>query len=102
MAPTRPRWSLAAVGAVAMLVLATASPSGHDRARAAPGSPPKLYLAGDGELWAVNVARESVRHLDYPELAPGDAPYRLVSRGDRLVGWSYRTLVLDPNRLQHP
>jgi hypothetical protein len=32
-----------------------------------------------------------------PELPPGDAQYRVVRRGDALVAWAYRTLVLRPD-----
>jgi hypothetical protein len=57
----------------------------------------RLFLAGDGELWVVNVAGGSVRHRSLPQLSPGDPPYRIVRRGDRLVLWSYQTLTLDPS-----
>jgi hypothetical protein len=59
--------------------------------------PDLLFLAGDGEAWVVDPARETVRHLPMPELPPGDAPYRVVRRGDALVAWAYRTLVLRPS-----
>jgi hypothetical protein len=57
---------------------------------------PRLYLAGDGELWVVDVAGGSVRHQSLPQLSPGDPPYRIVRRGNKLVLWSYQTLLLDP------
>jgi hypothetical protein len=57
----------------------------------------RLFLAGDGEMWVVDVDTGSVRHLDMPELSPGDAPHRIVRRDDRLVAWGYQTLVLDPD-----
>jgi hypothetical protein len=56
-----------------------------------------LFLAGDGEAWVIDPAHETVRHLAMPELPPGDAPYRVVRRGDALVAWAYRTLVLRPS-----
>ena len=56
-----------------------------------------LFLAGDGEAWVVDPARETARHLSMPELPPGDAPYRVVRRDDVLVAWAYRTLVLRPS-----
>jgi hypothetical protein len=56
-----------------------------------------LFLAGDGEAWVVDPARQTARHLAMPELPPGDAPYRVVRRGDALVAWAYKTLVLRPS-----
>jgi hypothetical protein len=56
-----------------------------------------LFLAGDGELWVVDVAGASVRHRSLPQLSPGDPPYRIVRRGNTLVLWSYQTLTLDPS-----
>jgi hypothetical protein len=57
----------------------------------------RLFLAGDRELWVVDVAGGSVRHRRLPQLSPGDPPYRIVRRGDKLVLWSYQTLTLDPS-----
>jgi hypothetical protein len=58
---------------------------------------PQLFLAGDGEMWVVDIATSSVRHLDVPELSPGDPPYRIVRRGDKLVLWgSTATYLFDP------
>jgi hypothetical protein len=57
----------------------------------------RLFLAGDGELWVVEVNTGSVRHLEMPELSPGDAPHRISRRDGRLVAWGYQTLVLDPD-----
>lgn len=58
---------------------------------------PRLFLSGDGEMWVVDVGTGSVRHLRLPELSPGDPPYRIVRRGDKLVLWgSTATYVLDP------
>jgi len=63
---------------------------------AGPGEP-RLFLAGAGELWVVDVARGSVRHRRFPQLSPGDPPYWIVRRGNKLVLWSYQTLTLDPS-----
>jgi hypothetical protein len=63
---------------------------------AGPGEP-RLFLAGAGELWVVDAAGASVRHRSLPQLAPGDPPYWIVRRGNKLVLWSYNTLTLDPS-----
>jgi hypothetical protein len=39
---------------------------GPERAR-----PPELVLAGDGEMWVVDVAAERARHVRVRELSPG-------------------------------
>lgn len=57
----------------------------------------RLVLAGDGELWVVDVATASARRVVMPELTPGDAPHRIVRRDGKLVAWGYRTLVLAPD-----
>ena len=57
---------------------------------------PRLFLAGDGEMWIVDVDTSSVRHVRLPELSPGDPPYRIVRRGNRLVLWGSNTYALDP------
>jgi hypothetical protein len=41
---------------------------------------PRLYLAGDGELWIVDVATERTRRLALRRLAPGDPPRSWRSR----------------------
>lgn len=46
---------------------------------------PRLYLAGDGELWVVDVAAQRARHVAMRSLVPGDPPYRVIARRDRLV-----------------
>jgi hypothetical protein len=56
----------------------------------------RLFLAGAGELWVVDVAAGSVRHRSLPRLSGGDPPYWIVRRGDKLVLWNYQTLTLDP------
>lgn len=61
-----------------------------------------LILTGDGEAWVVDVEAATSRHVVMPELSPGDPPLRVVRRGDRLVAWGYRTLVLDPSLAAPP
>ena len=53
--------------------------------------PAELVLAGDGEMWVVDVAAERARHVRMRELAPGDPDHRVVWRGDRFVFWGYAT-----------
>jgi hypothetical protein len=48
-----------------------------------------LFLAGDGELWTVDVDAERAEHLRMPELAAGDPPHRIAAIGDRLALWGY-------------
>jgi hypothetical protein len=72
-------------------------PAGHaSPTPAATITGPRLFLAGDGEMWIVAVDTGSVHHLKLPELSPGDPPYKIVRRGDKLVLWGYTTYVLDP------
>jgi hypothetical protein len=41
----------------------------------------RLFLAGDGKLWTVDVATERARHFDMPVLAPTDrSPGQLRGR----------------------
>ncbi|HEV2755309.1 MAG TPA: hypothetical protein VG318_05985 [Actinomycetota bacterium] len=61
---------------------------------------PRLYLAGDGEVWMVNLDGH-VKHLRTPQLGPGDPPHRIVARGPRLVAWGYETYSVDP-KLKRP
>ena len=65
-----------------------------------PSSGTRLYLAGDGELWVVDVARERVRRLELPRLAPGDPPYRIVRRGDEIVVYGGTTYRLEGRSLR--
>src|SRR4051812_18648943 len=67
---------------VAVLVLLLVTGCGGEP-RAATG--PRLYLAGNGELWVVDVADQRVRHLSRPLLDVGDPPPRILARGNRLV-----------------
>jgi hypothetical protein len=69
-------------------------PTGHGR-EPAPSSP-RLYLAGDGELWIVDVATERTRRVRLRELGPGDPPHKIVRRGRSLVLWGGTTYVADP------
>ena len=62
----------------------------------------RLVLAGDGELWVVDVATASAQRFEMPELSPGDPPHRIVRRGGKLVAWGYETLVLDPDSVSRP
>jgi hypothetical protein len=68
---------------VAVVLLAALAGCGGSGPRAASG--PRLYLAGDRELWVVDVAHQTVRHLARPLLEPGDAPHRILARGRRLL-----------------
>src|SRR5919206_3891146 len=67
---------------VVLLVLLLFAGCGGAR-QAAEG--PRLYLAGNGELWVVDVAHQRVRHLERPLLDVGDPPHRILARGRRLV-----------------
>lgn len=64
--------------------------AGLPQASSGPVSPGTRLLAGEGELWVVDVASASVRHVEVPELSPGDAPHRLVRRDGTLVAWGYQ------------
>ncbi|HLF43566.1 MAG TPA: SigE family RNA polymerase sigma factor [Acidimicrobiia bacterium] len=44
-----------------------------------------VYLTTDTQLTVVDVDSAVVTVHEIPEMAPGDPPYRVVSRGDRLV-----------------
>jgi hypothetical protein len=98
------------VGAGALSLLLTAavalgvwSSFGRQPSRpASPSSPTpdviaetRLFLAGSGEMWIVDVETQRVRHLDVPQLSPGDPPYRIVNREGGIVLWGYTTYVLD-------
>jgi hypothetical protein len=50
-----------------------------------PAAGPRLFLAGDGEIWVVDVDAGRVQHLVRPALKAGDAPHRILARGRRLV-----------------
>jgi hypothetical protein len=67
---------------VALVVVLLVAGCGAERPEAAG---PRLYLAGNGELWVVDVAHQRVRHLERPLLDVGDPPHRILARGRRLV-----------------
>ena len=46
---------------------------------------PKLYLAGDNELWIVDADSGRVWHRFSSQLGPGDPPHRVLARGRRVV-----------------
>jgi hypothetical protein len=46
---------------------------------------PRLYLAGDGELWVVDAGTEHVRHAFSAQLGPGDPPHKVLARGHRII-----------------
>jgi hypothetical protein len=58
-----------------------------------PPRPPELVLAGDGEMWVVDVPAGRARHVQVGELSPGNPDHRVVRRGDRFVFWGYATYV---------
>jgi hypothetical protein len=87
IAPTQWLWAAA-------VALAAAAVVGCDGG--APAASSRVYLAGDGELWIVDVAAERVRRVPLRRLAPGDPPHRIVRRGRQLVLWGNGTYVSDP------
>lgn len=62
-----------------------------------PPEPTRLFLAGDGELTVVDVDAGRARVHRLAELAPGDPPYRIIRRGNKLVFYGGDTYVLDPD-----
>jgi hypothetical protein len=54
----------------------------------------ELVLAGDGELWAVDVASGRARHRVVKELSPGDPMHRVVRRGDQFVVFGFATYTM--------
>ena len=46
---------------------------------------PKLYLAGDNELWIVDADSGRVWHRFSSQLASGDPPHKVLARGNRVV-----------------
>lgn len=80
------------VAAVAALVLALAGcgegVSGADpKTPRSGGEPATLFLAGDLEMWVVDVDADQAEHLRIPELGGGDPPHRIATIGDRLALW---------------
>jgi len=64
-------------------------------AEGASRSPGFLFLAGDGELTVVDVGARTSERLEFPQLRPGDPPYRIVRRANRLVLYGGDTYALD-------
>ncbi len=62
---------------------------GEGRAAQSEASEATLFLAGDGEMWAVDVEAQHAEHIHRPELVPGDPPHKLAVIGDQLAMWSY-------------
>jgi hypothetical protein len=56
---------------------------------------PRLFLAGDGELWVVDPAEAHARRVAMRELGPGDPPHRVIARGNRLVLWGAPPFTVD-------
>jgi hypothetical protein len=85
---------------LALLLLVAGCGSGP---RAASG--PRLYLAGDREMWIVDTGLQTVRHVTRSQLKPSDAPHRIVARGHRLVmgaaygDWSFFLPSVNPDRV---
>jgi len=59
------------------------------------GSPGFLFLAADGELTVVDVGARTSERLEFPQLRPGDPPYRIVRRANRLALYGGDTYALD-------
>jgi hypothetical protein len=93
------RLAVVAVCLAAGLVgCAADSTSAGDRAHEAP----RLFLAGDGELWVVESGSERVRRVRMPQLAAGDPPTRILRRGEGLAMWGYDVWRLEPGRPESP
>lgn len=59
-------------------------------------------LAGDGELWIVDVLAARAQHFALKQLAPGDPPLRVLARGAEVALWGYDIFSLDPKRTREP
>jgi hypothetical protein len=98
--------SLLAVGVLAMSEAQLGPPpaaleAGRPaRAVAAPAA--RLFLAGDGELWVVDVDPDRARRLGLAQLAPGDPPRRVVRRGAFLALWGYDVWRLEAADYRQP
>jgi hypothetical protein len=79
-----------------------AAACGADTARAPAPERPRLFLAGDGELWVVDVAAQRARRLALAQLAGGDPPVRILRRGRALVLWGYDVWRLDARLPDRP
>lgn len=83
---------------VALALAAVAAACGSEPARAPSPERPQVFLAGDGELWVVDVAGERAERLALRELVPGDPPVRISRRGDGMALWGHDVWRLDPRR----
>jgi len=50
-----------------------------------PATGPHVYLAGNGELWDVDIVGRQVHHERQALLDAGTSPHRILARGDRLI-----------------
>jgi hypothetical protein len=66
-----------------VLLLCVLAGCGSAEPRTAVG--PKLYLAGDNELWVVDADSGRVWHRFSSQLGPGDPPHKVLARGSRVV-----------------
>ena len=66
-----------------VLLLCSLAGCGVAEQRVAGG--PKLYLAGDKELWVVDADSGRVWHRFSSQLARGDPPHKVLARGNRVV-----------------
>jgi hypothetical protein len=66
------------------------------------GAGTRLYLAGDGEAWIVDVERERARRLTLQQIGPGDPPHRVIRRGRRLVLYGPSTAYVGEPGLRRP
>jgi hypothetical protein len=80
-----------AIASVLILVVAGCGAQSEGAVDAQLARPSELVLAGDGEMWLVDVAARQVRHVRRLELSPGDPDHRVLRRGDRFVFWGYAT-----------
>lgn len=91
MRSLRPQWLTAVVTLAVALAGCGQATTGTDPNEARSGTErgAALFLAGDGELWAVDVDAERAEHIRMPELSAGDPPHRIATIGDRLALWGY-------------
>jgi hypothetical protein len=68
---------------VPLVLVSLIAACGAPQPRASVG--PRLYLAGDREMWIVDAGTQTVRHVTRSQLKPSDAPHRIIARGRRLV-----------------
>ena len=77
---------------------------GVDRNTPSAGASPEptLFLAGEGALTVVDVNAQTAEVHPLAELAPGDAPYRVVRRTNELVIYGGDTYVVDSSLHSSP